>query len=136
MQKKDFVDRDRISDMDLSSSLRDRISIYHGAITAVFIVSVVLVQVIYGPLSQVLAVLLGISVIFCVGSTFNVVRAHSLYHLLSAIYTVVVFGGLYLSTGSDSVGLLAVMGFALLGVAVETYNYRNGTSYLRFDITN
>ena len=122
--------------MNSSNSLRDNISVYYGAVTAVFTVSAVLVQVIYGPLSQVLAVLLGISVVFFVGRTFNVVRAHPLYHLLSAIYIGVVFGVLYLFTGSDSVVLLAVTGFALLDVVVETYNYRNGTSHLRFDITS
>jgi hypothetical protein len=69
---------------------------------------------------------------FMSASAFDSVRAHPLYGLSSAVFSALVCGLASALTGGD-VFLLIVTGLALLGVVVELYNYRHGTSSLRLD---
>lgn len=115
-------------------ALRDRISVYRGSVAVVFLFgAIALVLVLDGPMQWSIVLLCGAVAVFLLASAVNRVRAHRLYDLVSAVFTLCLIAALFVSTGSDSAFLLTLAGLALLGVAVETYNYRNGTSYLRID---
>lgn len=79
-------------------------------------------------------VLLGaLTVLYFGASAFDVVRSHPAFPLASAAYTVLLFGLWYAISDSDGPLLLVFTALAAAGFAVEAYNYRYGTSYLRFD---
>ncbi|WP_248898151.1 phosphatidate cytidylyltransferase [Haloplanus halobius] len=120
--------------MPPSRSLRDRINLYRGTVTVVFLL--VIGGFVFGIERQIppsLALLFGMTFVFLLGSTLNTVRAHPLYRPLSAVYTTLLFGIAYVSTGFETTFLLALMGLSILEVVVEAYNYLHGTSYLRLD---
>ncbi|WP_313692581.1 phosphatidate cytidylyltransferase [Halorarum halobium] len=118
-----------------SDSFRDHVSVYRAGITGAFLlVAAAIWWVVDGPFPPFLAVLIGGTATFMLASTVDAVRAHPLYDVLSAVFTVALFGSWYVLAGSDSTFLLALTGLALLGTGVEVYNYRNGTSYLRFEL--
>lgn len=115
----------------MPSTLRDRVSASRLAVfLALAAVLAALVGLANEPLTVefvAMAVVLG----FFAASVFDAVREHPLYELASAVHTAVVFVLLYVAL-YEGVFLLALAGLAVVGVGVELYNLRNGTSYLRF----
>lgn len=64
---------------------------------------------------------------------FDRVREHPLFDVARAAWLVLVFGLWYVVGEDSGVVLAAFVVLALVGLAVEIYNYRHGTSYLRFE---
>ncbi|MWG35557.1 phosphatidate cytidylyltransferase [Halomarina oriensis] len=125
--------------MSPSLPTRDRISPVHGGLALVFCLGAVSLLSVTDSPTPVLVALVVLSVGFMLTGVFDTVREHPLYDLASAAHAVVVFGLLFVASGYDpsfaAFGPLSAV-FAVLSVlafAVECYNYRNGTSYLRVD---
>ncbi|RYJ15114.1 hypothetical protein ELS19_14955 [Halogeometricum borinquense] len=120
----------------MPSTVADRISLPRlvifvvlGVIAAAFVVTTDrAITVEYVSLTVLVAIFFGASI-------FDAVREHPLFNLASAVYTALLFGLLTIIWG-PSVFILALTGLAVVGVAVELYNYRHGTSYLRVEPDN
>ncbi|MDS0295822.1 hypothetical protein [Halogeometricum luteum] len=116
-----------------STPLRERVSPSRvGALLVVTALLVVLVLALDQPLTAEFVALSVVVLGFMTASVFDAVRSHPLYTLASVVELSVVFWVLYLG-GAGGLFFLALACLALVGVAVELYNYRNGTSYLRFE---
>lgn len=69
---------------------------------------------------------------YFVATAFDWIREHPAFRLASTAWTAVMF--VLLSLGPEnSPFFLALAALTALGVLVEAYNYRRGTSYLRID---
>ncbi|WP_172795750.1 phosphatidate cytidylyltransferase [Haloferax sp. Q22] len=84
------------------------------------------------PVSPALAAMGLLTLVYMFAGAFDAVREHPGFPLASAVYTTLLFAGGYASGALSNLlwGVLAVL--SALGVAVKAYNYRHGTSYLRF----
>lgn len=117
-----------------ATSLRDRVSPYRiGAFLIVAALLAALVLVFDQPLTVEFGVLTVLLLGFMAASVFDAVRSHPLYTLASTVETALVFGVLY-AGGAGGPFFLALACLAFVGAAVELYNYRNGTEYLRIDV--
>jgi hypothetical protein len=115
-----------------SAPLRERVSPSRvGVLLVVAALLATLVFVFDRPLTAEFVALAALILGFTAASAFDAVRSHPLYALASAVETTLLFGVLYVGVGSSF--FLALACLALVGVAVELYNYRNGTSHLRFE---
>ncbi|SFR35797.1 hypothetical protein SAMN04487947_0372 [Halogeometricum rufum] len=116
----------------MPSTLRDRVS---ASRLAVFLALAAVLAALVGPANEPLTVEFVAMAVVVLGifaaSVFDAVREHPLYELASAVHTAVVFVLLYVAL-YEGVFLLALAGLAAVGVGVELYNLRHGTSYLRF----
>ncbi|SFG10111.1 hypothetical protein SAMN04488063_1421 [Halopelagius inordinatus] len=119
-------------DMSPSLPFGGGISRYRAVVAAVFTALVVL-WVAFVPLSPVAVALAAVSVVYFVANAFDSVRSHPLYDLASAAFVALLFALWYSISDADSAFLAALTVLAALGVVVEAYNYRHGTSHLRFD---
>ena len=82
-----------------STSLRERISGFRGIVTLVFVLTVATLAVVFDrPVPPSLALLAGMTFVFLLGSTVDVVRSHPLYNPVAATYTTLLFGVAYVST--------------------------------------
>jgi hypothetical protein len=114
------------------STLRDRVNASRLAVfLALAAVLATLVGLANEPLTVEFVAMAVVGVGFFAASVFDAVREHPLYELASAVHTAVVFVLLYVAL-YEGVFLLALAGLAVVGVGVELYNLRHGTSYLRF----
>ncbi|RDI70679.1 hypothetical protein [Halopelagius longus] len=118
--------------MSPSTRLGSGISRYRAVVAALFTVaaSLYVAFVSIPPLVVIVAV---IAVVYSVASAFDTVRTHPLYNLASAVFAALLFGLWYVASNTDGLFLLALTVLSAFGVAVEAYNYRHGTSYLRLD---
>ncbi|MDS0297475.1 hypothetical protein NDI76_01800 [Halogeometricum sp. S1BR25-6] len=115
-----------------SASLPERVSPYRvGAFFLAAALLATLVLVFDRPLTVEFVALAALILGFALASAFDAVRSHPLYALASTVETALLFGLLYVGVGGPF--FLALACLALVGVAVELYNYRNRTSYLRFE---
>jgi hypothetical protein len=114
------------------STHRDRVSASRLAVfLALAAVLAALVGLANEPLTVEFVAMAVVVLGFFAASVFDAVREHPLYELASAVHTAVVFVLLYVAL-YEGVFLLALAGLAVVGVGVELYNLRHGTSYLRF----
>lgn len=92
----------------------------------------VLVVVLNEPLDPPLVAMFVLTIGFFVASIFDAVRTHPMYDLVHAAWLSVILFIWYVEAESPLfLGGLVVLG--ILSTFVELYNYRHGTSYLRFD---
>ena len=116
----------------MPSTLRYRVSASRLAVfLALAAVLAALVGLANEPLTVEFVAMAVVVLGFFAASVFDAVREHPLYELASAVHTAVVFVLLYVAL-YEGVFLLALAGLAAVGVGVELYNLRHGTSYLRF----
>lgn len=116
----------------MPSTLRDRVNASRLAVfLALAAVLAALVGLANEPLTVEFVAMAVVVLGFFAASVFDAVREHPLYELASAVHTAVVFVLLYVAL-YEGVFLLALAGLAVVGVGVELYNLRHGTSYLRF----
>ncbi|MFC6825835.1 phosphatidate cytidylyltransferase [Halopelagius fulvigenes] len=118
--------------MSPSIAFGSGISRYRAVVALAFavVVSLFVASVPLPPLAVVLAV---VTVLYLGASAFDAVRSHPAFNLVSAAYGVLLFGLWYLISDAAGVVLLVFTALAAAGFVVEAYNYRHGTSYLRFD---
>ncbi|MFK8214003.1 phosphatidate cytidylyltransferase [Haloferax volcanii] len=85
------------------------------------------------PVSPALAAMGLLTLVYIASTAVDAVREHPGFPLASAVYTTLLFAAGYASGALSNLlwGVLAVL--SALGVVVEAYNYRHGTSYLRLD---
>ncbi|MFB6122048.1 MAG: phosphatidate cytidylyltransferase [Haloferacaceae archaeon] len=123
--------------MQPSTSLRSRVSGFRLAVAVAVVVAVVAVVWAFDqPTPPFLVAMVALTAVYLVGSSVDAVRASPRYHLASACYTALLLGVWYVATGADSPFLLGLTILSLVGVAVEAYNYRHGTSHLRIDLAD
>jgi hypothetical protein len=84
------------------------------------------------PLAPTVLVMGVLVAVYLLASAFDSVRDHPLFNVANAAWLTVVFVLWYVST-DESIVVLAFAVLAAVGTAVEAYNYRNDTSYLRID---
>lgn len=114
-------------------SLREHgFSVFRALVALLFsILAAALVWFTSEPLSPLLLLMFVLMTAFLVASAFDTVREHSLYTLVSALWTATLFAIWSVLESSLFAGVFAVI--SGVGVLVELYNYRHGTSYLRLD---
>nr|WP_241429833.1 phosphatidate cytidylyltransferase [Haloferax larsenii] len=117
-----------------SSNSMDSVSAWRAAVFVAFALFFgFLVWFIDEPLSRSLLSVAVLTFVFLGASAFKPVVTHPLYNLVSAVYTMLLFAGMYFGGAYNDVVLLVLTVLSTLGVGVEVYNYRHGTSYLRLD---
>ncbi|ELZ94507.1 hypothetical protein C440_10023 [Haloferax mucosum ATCC BAA-1512] len=110
------------------------VSTWRAAVFVAFVLFFgVLVWLIDEPLSLSLLSVAVLTFFYLGASVFRPVLKHPLYNVVSAVYTTLLFAGMYFVGAYNEIVLLVLTVLAALGVGVEVYNYRHGTSYLRLD---
>ncbi|GGC63480.1 hypothetical protein GCM10007209_26980 [Haloferax sulfurifontis] len=118
-----------------SAVLHAGVSRWRLAVFAVVaVVLVALLSLTDESVSPALAVMGLLTLVYMFAGAVDAVREHPVFPLASAVYTTLLFAGGYASGALSNLlwGVLAVP--SALGVVVEAYNYRHGTSYLRFGV--
>ncbi|MFC4450250.1 hypothetical protein [Halorussus aquaticus] len=98
---------------------------------AVVLAALLVAAAIDGDLRPSSLVLVATGVVFFVASAFRRVRHHAAWNVTENAVLLVWGLALYLGDSDPSVLGLLLVAAGLLGVVVESYNYRHGTTYGR-----